>query len=62
VAVINAAFTPSPEEIAHARRIVEAFAQTPGAGVASLDGRMIDLPHLKQAKRVLEAAARFGLQ
>jgi citrate lyase subunit beta/citryl-CoA lyase len=61
VAVINAAFTPSPEEIAHARRIVEAFEQAPGAGVASLDGRMIDLPHLKQARRVLEAAARFGL-
>lgn len=60
-AVINAAFTPSPEEIAHARRIVEAFEQAPGAGVASLDGRMIDLPHLKQARRVLEAAARFGL-
>jgi citrate lyase subunit beta/citryl-CoA lyase len=62
VAVINAAFTPSPEEIAHARRIVEAFAQAPGAGVVSLDGRMVDLPHLKQARRVLEAAARFGLQ
>jgi citrate lyase subunit beta / citryl-CoA lyase len=61
VAVINAAFTPSPEEIAHARRIVEAFAQAPGAGVVSLDGRMVDLPHLKQARRVLEAAARFGL-
>jgi len=61
VAVINAAFTPSPEEVAHARRIVEAFAQAPGAGVVSLDGRMVDLPHLKQARRVLEAAARFGL-
>jgi citrate lyase subunit beta / citryl-CoA lyase len=62
VAVINAAFTPSPEEIAQARRIVEAFAQAPNAGVVSLDGKMVDLPHLKQARRVLEAAARFGLK
>ena len=60
-AVINAAFTPSPEEIAHARRIVGAFDQAPGAGVVSLDGRMVDLPHLKQARRTLEAATRFGL-
>ena len=51
VAVINAAFTPSASDIEHARRVVAAFAS--GAGVASLDGRMLDQPHLKQAKNIL---------
>ena len=56
VAVINAAFTPSEAEIAHARRVVEAFRASPGAGALSLDGRMIDRPHLVQAQRLLAAA------
>jgi citrate lyase subunit beta/citryl-CoA lyase len=51
VEVINAAFTPSLEDVEHARRVVAAFAG--GAGVASLDGKMLDQPHLKQAKHVL---------
>ncbi len=53
VAVINAVFTPSTSEIAHAQEIVAAFAANPGAGVASLHGKMIDKPHLKLAERVL---------
>ena len=53
VEVINAAFTPSKAEIARARRIVEAFANNPGSGALSLDGMMLDAPHLKQAKRLL---------
>ncbi|MEA3003734.1 MAG: citrate lyase subunit beta / citryl-CoA lyase [Sphingomonadales bacterium] len=56
VAVINAAFTPSETEIAHARAIVAAFDANPGAGALSLDGRMIDRPHLIQAQRTLAAA------
>jgi citrate lyase subunit beta/citryl-CoA lyase len=55
VPVINAAFTPSEEEIAHARAVVAAFAASPGAGALSLDGRMIDRPHLVQAQRILAA-------
>jgi len=51
VEVINATFTPSHEDVAQARRVVEAFAG--GAGVASLDGKMLDRPHLKQAEHVL---------
>jgi citrate lyase subunit beta/citryl-CoA lyase len=51
VAVINDAFTPSAADVEHARRVVDAFAS--GAGVASLDGKMLDQPHLKQAKNVL---------
>ena len=53
VEVINAAFTPSDAEIAWARRIVELFEKNPGIGVLSLDGKMVDAPHLKQAKRLL---------
>jgi citrate lyase subunit beta/citryl-CoA lyase len=56
VPVINAAFTPSPEQVAHARRIVEAFDADPHVGALQLDGRMIDAPHLKQARRILERA------
>lgn len=53
IAVINTAFTPSADEIAHARAVVNAFAANPGAGVLQLDGRMIDAPHLKAAQRLL---------
>jgi citrate lyase subunit beta/citryl-CoA lyase len=62
VAPINAVFTPSAAEIAHAERIAAAFAQST-TGVASLDGQMIDKPHLKLAERVLaraKAAAAKG--
>jgi citrate lyase subunit beta / citryl-CoA lyase len=54
VAIINAAFSPSKVEIAHARAVVAAFAAEPDAGVLSVDGKMVDRPHLVQAKRVLE--------
>ncbi len=53
VPVINAAFTPSEEEIAEARAIVAAFAESPGAGALQIDRRMIDRPHLKSAQRLL---------
>jgi citrate lyase subunit beta/citryl-CoA lyase len=57
VPVINAAFTPSAAEIADARAVVAAFEANPEAGALSLDGRMIDRPHLVQAQRVLEQSA-----
>jgi len=56
VPVINRAFSPSVAEIERARRIVAAFAAEPAAGVTSLDGKMIDRPHLLQAQRVLALA------
>jgi citrate lyase subunit beta / citryl-CoA lyase len=58
VAPINAAFTPSEAELEHARRVVAAFAASAGAGVASLDGQMIDRPHLLQAQRLLAGSSR----
>ena len=58
VAVINAAFTPSAEEIERAERIVALFRDNPGAGTLGLDGQMIDRPHLVQAERLLAAVPK----
>jgi citrate lyase subunit beta/citryl-CoA lyase len=55
--VINDAFTPSEAEITQARAIVAAFEASPEAGALSLDGRMLDRPHLVQAQRILAAAS-----
>ena len=56
VAPINAAYSPDADEIAFARRVVDAFAAAPGTGVVGLDGKMLDMPHLKQANRLLAMA------
>lgn len=56
VDAINTAFTPSTEEAARAQAIVDAFAANPGAGVLQVDGKMVDAPHLKQAKHILSLA------
>ena len=53
VPVINATFTPTPAEVEHARKIVDAFATDPDIGVIQLDGRMVDRPHLEQANKTL---------
>ncbi len=58
-AVINRAFTPSAEDVEHARRVIDAFDSSSGTGVVGLDGMMLDMPHLKQARNVLEMAAQF---
>ncbi|RIX99654.1 CoA ester lyase [Aureimonas flava] len=56
VAAINAAFTPDAEAVAAARRIVDAFAAAPDAGALQVDGRMVDAPHLAQARTLLNRA------
>jgi citrate lyase subunit beta / citryl-CoA lyase len=56
VELINAAFTPSSDEVSHAEEIVAAFEAHPDAGVLSVGGKMVDRPHLVQARRVLERA------
>ena len=53
VPVINRAFSPSDADVERARRVLAAFAAAPDAGVVGLDGKMLDVPHLKQAERVL---------
>ena len=59
VAGINESFMPSDAEIHHAQRVLDAFAANPGAGTVGLDGKMIDIPHQKQAERVLAQAKAF---
>ena len=58
VEVINQGFTPSQQEISHAQRIVDAFAQANGAGAVQLDGKMVDKPHLTQALRLLDLSRK----
>jgi citrate lyase subunit beta/citryl-CoA lyase len=57
VPIINELFTPTPEAIAKAQAIVDAFAANPGAGTVGIGGVMIDQPHLVRAKRLLLRAA-----
>lgn len=58
VDVINEAFTPTVEEQAAAREIVELFAANPDAGVIGHKGAMLDRPHLARAQALLRLAAR----
>jgi citrate lyase subunit beta / citryl-CoA lyase len=60
VAAINESFMPSADDIAHAAKVLAAFAANPGAGTVGLDGKMIDIPHMKQAERVLAQAKAFA--
>lgn len=53
VDVINQVFSPSDEEVAFAQKVVDLFSANPGVGAIQLEGRMLDIPHLSLAKRVL---------
>jgi citrate lyase subunit beta/citryl-CoA lyase len=57
VATINEGFTPTADEVARARAVIEAFDAHPGVGALKLDGKMIDRPHLLQAQRILAQVA-----
>jgi hypothetical protein len=56
------AITPSEEAIEHAQRVVRAFSasQREGKGAFALDGKMIDMPLLKNAQKVLDRAKAAG--
>ena len=58
IAPIHAAFSPSADEIEWAGRVLAAFRAAPDSGALSLDGRMLDKPHMRQAERILAAASR----
>jgi len=62
VQVTQEAFTPSDEAIAYAKRVVESFeaSQKEGKGAYALDGKMIDMPLLKNAQNVLDRAKAAG--
>lgn len=57
--IINRAFTPLDEEVDYAQRVVDVFEQNPGLGTVGLDGKMLDMPHLKQARNVLSMAKQI---
>jgi len=54
VPIINAAFMPTTDEIAYARRVLQAFENANDAGAIKLDGKMLDEPNLRQARRILD--------
>ena len=62
IALANEVFTPSEEEIAHARRLLQAMeaAHRAGSGAITLDGQMIDMAHVRQAERIVALAGRMG--
>ncbi|NJC94977.1 MAG: hypothetical protein C3F07_19440 [Anaerolineales bacterium] len=62
VPVTQKAFTPSDESIEYAKRVVESFeaSQKEGKGAYALDGKMIDMPLLKNAQKVLDRASAAG--
>jgi len=60
---VNALLTPQPDEVAHARRVVDTYetAQAQGAATVELDGRRVELPTYLSAKRLLERAEALGV-
>lgn len=58
VDVINAAFSPSEEEVAEAQEIVDLFAANPGVGTIGYKGGMLDRPYLARAQALLRLAGR----
>jgi citrate lyase subunit beta/citryl-CoA lyase len=59
VDVINAAFTPTEEEVAEAQEIVDLFAANPGVGAIGFKGGMLDRPYLARAERLLRQAGKL---
>ena len=63
VEIANTAFSPTPDEIAHAERLVAAYraAESAGKGASGLDGMLVDAAHLRHAATVAKRAALLGL-
>ena len=51
---INDGFSPTEQELDRAKKIIDAFNKNPGVGALMVDGKMVDFPHLKQAKKLIE--------
>jgi citrate lyase subunit beta/citryl-CoA lyase len=56
VAVIHDVFTPTAQEVDWAKRVIDTFESNPGSGVLTLDGKMLDKPHLVLARRLMARA------
>jgi citrate lyase subunit beta/citryl-CoA lyase len=61
VEVINRIFTPSAQQVAEARTIIDAFAEADDAGVVGIDGKMYDIPHLNRSRKLLDRAKAYGV-
>ena len=61
---INTLFSPSQEEVAYARRVIEVFqeAEAKGSGATSLDGKLIDVPVVKRARALIQIADALSLK
>ena len=64
VGPVNEIFSPTPEEIDRARKIIQAYDQATGKGegAIALEGEFIDPPVYERAKQILDFAKEFGLQ
>jgi citrate lyase subunit beta/citryl-CoA lyase len=63
VEVVNQIFTPTMDEVAHAKRVIKAFenARKAGKGVTQLDGKLVENVHVEMAQRILMIAEKVGL-
>ena len=61
--IVNAAFSPSVEELDEARRLIEAFAEAEAAGrmAFNFEGKMVDAPHLNRARKMVDRAAQMQI-
>lgn len=61
IAVANRIFTPTAEEVAWARAVIEAFAapENAGKGAIRVSGQMVELLHLQDARRIMAIAERL---
>lgn len=62
IGIVNAAFTPTADEVAEAQRLVAAMADAERQGLMAIafEGRMVDVPHLERARRLLDRARQIG--
>ncbi|WP_375175123.1 HpcH/HpaI aldolase/citrate lyase family protein [Pseudooceanicola sp.] len=60
VAPVNAAFTPTEDELDWAKKVLAAFEANPDAGVVRIDGQMIDKPHERAARKIMATAGGAG--
>ncbi len=61
VDTINRIFTPSADQVAQARSVIEAFEDAGNAGVVAIDGKMYDIPHLNRSRKLLDRAKTYGV-
>ncbi len=61
IEIANRVFSPTDEEVRYARRVIDTMNQATkeGRASASLDGSMIDIVHLRQAKKIVDLAKKF---